>query len=558
MKKRIITLSTVTVLFAIIIVTSSFMALANVRELENTKEVLSLYNRIVSVEGYKEENLAKYEVNGNKIRFTFVDNEGEVIFDNTKDNLSNHGDREEIIKAFKEGQGSSVRYSETISSNLVYFATKVNDNLVIRSSVPVSTVGIFTSKSIRYYIIVVLIAVLLSLALSVKLVKVIIHPVKDLQRVTTKIAGGELNKRAFIYHNDEIGTLARTFNDMADQLQNKINDALDKQNKLEAILESMDGGVIAVDNENIIILINPYAKKLFGLKENIIGKNISEYIIDYELLNFVRNIPDIDTKEIKLFHPQERELRVKKAPIVSGVDGTIGIVVSVQDITDIKRLENMRSQFVTNVTHELKTPLTSIKGFAETLRYVEDSDIRNKFLNIINKEAERLTRLINDILILSDIENYSKLSTEKFYPSEIIDEVLYIVKKQAEQKSITIEFEDSFNDILVGNKDRFYQLCLNLIENSIKYSKENSSVKIVTEEIEKEFILKVEDDGIGIPAEDLPRIFERFYRVDKSRSSKGTGLGLAIVKHIVKIFNGEIFVESKLGKGTRFTIKIKK
>lgn len=533
------------------------MALANVKELERTKEILSLYNKVVSIDGYTEDSIFEYKVNGNKIRFTFVNKDGEVIFDNTAENLDNHGNREEIIKAFKVGTGSTVRYSDTLSADLVYFATKINDDLVIRSSVAVSTVGFFNLKSLSYYITVVLIAILLSLVLSIKLVKIIVHPVNDLQRVTSKIAGGELNKRAFIYHNDEIGTLARTFNNMADQLQNKINDGLDKQNKLEAILESMDSGVIAVDNENNIMLINPYSRNLFGLDGDIIGENISEYIIDYALLQFIRNIPDIDTKEIKLFHPQERELRVKKAPIISN-DGTIGIVISVQDITDIKRLENMRSQFVANVTHELKTPLTSIKGFAETLRYVEDEQIRNKFLDIINKESERLTRLINDILILSDIESHCKPSLEKFNPCEVIDEVIYIVKKQSEQKSIYISFENDFKGSLMGDRDKFYQLCLNLVENSIKYSNDNSKVNIVTKEVSGKFVLQVIDNGIGIPKSDLPRIFERFYRVDKSRSTRGTGLGLAIVKHIVKLFNGEIFVESKFGEGTKFTIKIKK
>ena len=558
MKKKIITSAIVTVLFAIIIVTSSFTALANMKELEQTKEILALYNKVVSEEGYLNTSINEYTVNGKNIRITAVNKAGEVIFDSTGKNLENHGNREEIIEAFKTGRGSSVRFSNTLATNLVYYATKINDDLVIRSSVPVSTVGILSSESLKYYVSVVLIVIILSLILSIKLVKIIVHPVNDLQRVTTKIAGGELNKRAFIYHNDEIGTLARTFNNMADQLQNKINDGLDKQNKLEAILESMESGVIAVDNESKIILINPNAKKLFGLDGDIIGENIAEYVIDHDLLQFIRGIPDIDAREIKLFHPQEKELRVKKAPIVNGSKGTIGIVVSVQDITDIKRLENMRSQFVANVTHELKTPLTSIKGFAETLRYVEDEQTRNKFLNIINKEAERLTRLINDILVLSDLESHNKLLVEKFNPNEIIDEVMYIVKKQAEQKCIDVKFNSEYLGNLNGNRDKFYQLCLNLVENSIKYSEDKSEVNIITSEQNGKFILEVIDNGIGIPIDDLPRIFERFYRVDKSRASKGTGLGLAIVKHIVKLFNGEIFVQSKLGEGTKFTVKIKK
>ena len=236
----------------------------------------------------------------------------------------------------------------------------------------------------------------------------------------------------------------------------------------------------------------------------------------------------------------------------------MGIVITVQDITDIKRLENMRSEFVANVSHELKTPLTSIKGFSETLRYVDDSETKNKFLNIIDKEAERLTNLINDILILSNIENLHKMENSNFSPKEVIENIIDIVRKQAEKSLIKIDFINDFNGEIIGSKDKFHQLALNLIENAIKYSNENGNVKIIITTNDGYFILKVIDDGIGIPKNDIPRIFERFYRVDKSRSTRGTGLGLAIVKHIVKLFNGDIIVDSKVGVGSTFTVKIKR
>lgn len=214
----------------------------------------------------------------------------------------------------------------------------------------------------------------------------------------------------------------------------------------------------------------------------------------------------------------------------------------------------MRSQFVANVSHELKTPLTSIKGFSETLRIVDDENTKNKFLDIIDKETDRLTLLIDDILILSNIENMNKLSNEKFNPNEVVEDVINMIKKEAAKKNISIEVEKKFNGLLVGDKDKFYQVVLNLTTNSIKYSNENGNVKIFTNKSKDKFVLMVKDDGIGIPKEDLPRIFERFYIVDKSRTSKSTGLGLAIVKHIVKLFNGEIFVESEVGKGSKFTV----
>lgn len=559
MKKKIITLVVITVIFALVIVTSCFIGLVNISTIKDAKETLAIYNECVVREDYKDSKLLSlYKFKDNLVRFTVINKEGEVIFDNEITKLDNHNNRQEIIDAFKNGSGSSVRYSERLSTSMVYVATKIDDNTVIRSSVPVNSIRVFTSGTLKYYIAIILLVFVLSLFLAVKLVKIIVYPINELQKVTSKIENGDLNKRAIIYNYDEIGFLAQTFNNIADQLEIRIIDSLDKKNKLEAILESMESGVIAIDNNENIILINSYSQKLFDLKEDNIGKKISDCIIDYDLINFIREIPEIGTKEIKLFHPIERELRVKKSPIINYLNNSIGIVITVQDITDIKRLENMRSEFVANVSHELKTPLTSIKGFSETLRYVDDSETKNKFLDIIDKESERLTNLINDILILSNIENIHKMESEYFNPGDVIENVLDMVKSQAYKKSIIIKYNDCFNSEILGSKDKFHQLAVNLIENAIKYSNENGVVKIDLTLEEQYFVFKVKDNGIGIPKNDIPRIFERFYRVDKSRSTRGTGLGLAIVKHIVKLFNGEISVKSKVGRGSTFTVKIKK
>lgn len=559
MKKKIITLVVITVIFALVIVTSCFIGLVNISTIKDAKETLAIYNECVAREDYKDSKLLSlYKFKDNLVRFTVINKEGEVIFDNEITKLDNHNNRQEIIDAFKNGSGSSVRYSVSLSTSMVYVATKIDDNTVIRSSVPVSNIRVFTSGTLNYYIAIILLVFVLSLFLAVKLVKIIVYPINELQKVTSKIENGDLNKRAIIYNYDEIGFLAQTFNNIADQLEIRIIDSLDKKNKLEAILESMESGVIAIDNNENIILINSYSQKLFDLKEDNIGKKISDCIIDYDLINFIREIPEIGTKEIKLFHPIERELRVKKSPIINYLNNSIGIVITVQDITDIKRLENMRSEFVANVSHELKTPLTSIKGFSETLRYVDDSETKNKFLDIIDKESERLTNLINDILILANIENIHKMESEYFNPGDVIENVLDMVKSQAYKKSIIIKYNDCFNSEILGSKDKFHQLAVNLIENAIKYSNENGIVKIDLTLEEQYFVFKVKDNGIGIPKNDIPRIFERFYRVDKSRSTRGTGLGLAIVKHIVKLFNGEISVKSKVGRGSTFTVKIKK
>ena len=222
MKKRIITSVVITVIFALIIVTSSFIVLLNINNINDAKEVLSIYNICFSKGDYTNEDLSIYKFKGNSVRFTVVNKDGDVIFDNETSILDNHKDREEIIEAFSNGTGTSVRFSKTLSVDMVYYATKINEDIVVRSSVPVNNIKIVTLGALKYYIAIVIAVFLLSLALAVKLVKIIVYPIKELEKVTAKIANGNLNKRAIIGNYDEIGLLAQTFNNMADQLETKI------------------------------------------------------------------------------------------------------------------------------------------------------------------------------------------------------------------------------------------------------------------------------------------------------------------------------------------------
>lgn len=556
MRKKILTSVIITVLFALAIVTSAFIVLFNFQELNTIKKNLKDFtNYVQNIDFDYEEVVKNYKINNVLVRCTYMDSKGNVIFDNYGENLSNHADRDEVKTAIREGEAYSTRISDTTDEKMVYYAIKLDDGSILRASLPFKTIQLVEPSNMKFYIIIILIVMVFSISLSMKLVRTIIEPVKDLENVTSRIANGDLNIRVKSMNNDEIGSLGKTFNNMADQLQSKIREVVDKQNKLESILRSMESGVIAVNSLDEVITINPYAKRIFGIRKDIVGEEISKYIKDYDINSFLNEEDDTE-KEIKLLHPVERELRIKKASIIDGID-RIGKVIAVQDISDIKRLENMRSQFVANVSHELKTPLTSIKGFAETLKYVEDDETRKKFLEIIDKEADRLSRLINDILILSKIESEVVGEEDEFLPNKIIEDVFNMVKVLAKDKDITLELDERNNDLLFGDKDRFLQLVLNIVENSIKYSNEGAYVKVLSYTEGEYYKLIVEDNGIGIPKEDIPRIFERFYRVDKARKSGGTGLGLAIVKHIVKTFNGDIKVESKLGVGTKFTIEIK-
>ncbi|MFR4996000.1 MAG: ATP-binding protein [Clostridium paraputrificum] len=556
MRKKILTSVIITVLFALIIACSSFVVLYNYQDLNSTKKSLKDFtNYIVNINGDYDDIISGYRINNTLVRCTVIDKNGNVVYDSIEKDLNSHKDRDEVIKANKYGEGYSTRISDTTGKKTVYYAEKLEDGTILRASLPFETIDIFEPTNLKVCIGIVTIVMVFSISLSMKLVRTIIEPLKNLENVTSRIAGGDLNIRVKSLSNDEIGSLGKTFNNMADQLQAKIREVVDKQNRLELILRSMESGVIAVDGDDTVITINPYAKRVFGIRRDISGEKISKYIKDYDINTFL-NEEDDSEKEVKILHPVERELRIKKASIIDGID-RIGKVIAVQDISDIKRLENMRSQFVANVSHELKTPLTSIKGFTETLKYVEDEETRKKFLDIIEKEADRLGRLINDILILSKIESDISGEEDEFLPNKVIDDVINMVRVLADNKNITIELDERNYDLLFGDKDRFLQLVLNIVENSIKYSNEGSTVKISSFTKGDNYNLIVEDNGIGIPKEDIPRIFERFYRVDKARKSGGTGLGLAIVKHIVKTFNGNIKVESVLGVGSKFIVQIK-
>lgn len=558
MKKKIITTIVITIVFALVLATTSFLTIFNVENMRHVKSNLKNYAEYIVKNNYYEDidEVTGIKLDNTTIRFTYISNDGRVIYDTLGENEENHSNRVEFKEALEKGEAYSVRNSSTNNEKLVYYAIKLENGNVLRLSVPFESVSYFNFYKLGYSFIIVVFVFVFTFVISMKLVRTIMKPLNELEEVTSRIAGGDLHIRAKAKTNDELGTLGETFNKMADQLQSKINEVMDKQNRLESIVKSMESGVIAVDLDNNIMIMNPYAKRIFGIKDDITGEKIYDYIQDFDINCFLNEDDEI-AKEIKILHPAERELKIKKAFILSGRE-KIGKVIAVQDISDIKRLENMRSQFVANVTHELKTPLTSIKGFAETLKYVEDEKTREKFLDIIDNEAERLSRLISDILVLSKIESSTTTEDEDFMPYKVIDEVISIVKNMAESKNISLIIEKSEKDIkLYGDKDKFLQLVLNLTENGIKYSNEGSTVKIRSLIKNGDYVLQVEDNGIGIPKEDIPRIFERFYRVDKSRKSGGTGLGLAIVKHIVKIFNGEINIESELNKGSTFTVTIR-
>lgn len=563
MKKKLMLYTLGIVLFSLILATAAFLIIVNYEYEGSIKSQLKSNNQFIinTLNSGTLKDTNEFLMNcykGAGIRVTYINKDGHVLTDSMADaeTLNNHNTRTEVIEARKNKTGYTIRHSDTLNKNMMYFATEFNNGFIIRSSMPMDTLHGFEESYIYYYFILLLIVILIALFTTQSLSKRLVKPIIELKDATSHISKGETDKRVEIKSTDEIGELGKTFNNMADKLEETLNDLIDKQNRLEAILKSMDSGVIAIDKNNKVIMINPYAEKIFGLTKNIIGLNLLDNIRDFELENAFKNNSD-SYREIRTLWPVERDLRIRTADIVN-VNEHIGTVAVIQDITDVKRLENMRSQFVANVSHELKTPLTSIKGFAETIKYVNDPEKREKFLNIINEEAERLTRLINDILTLSDIENSTDVLNEEVNVKNSILDVYNLMKNTAESKGIKLSAEINQEAYIYGNVDRFKQMLINLVDNAIKYSETGATVLIKEEIKEGSCKIAVKDTGVGIPKEHIPRLFERFYRVDKARSRAkgGTGLGLAIVKHIVISFNGTIEVNSEPGEGSCFIITL--
>ena len=512
--------------------------------------------------------------NTNK-RITMMDVNGQVIYDyhENPERMDNHKDRLEVQRVLHGYESSIIRYSETLEKEMMYYSIPLKENNqvvgILRLSIPLNEVNFINRNMFNSLLIASLIGIIIASIIAYRYLYYITRPVKELTRAVKDIAGGNFSRRITNLPKNEFGELGISFNEMAKQLQQSM-EALKIQNvKLETILNSMPEGIIAVDTKKNIMLINPSAKEIFLIKDNekISGKNILENIRNNQIYKIIHHIliNDKDNPmEIEIDSSKKKILRISSSPIryIAKHERIKGVILIIEDITQLRKLENVRKDFVANVSHELKTPITSIRGFIETLKSgeVEDENIQKRFLDIIDFESERLIRLIEDILILSDLENNLKsTTTDKIEIKEALNEIISIMTQLAMKKNIIIT-SDIQNGMLplFFAKDKFKQMIINLIDNAIKYTPEGGKIKINAYQNNNQVEIEIKDTGIGIPKEDIPRLFERFYRVDKdrSRSAGGTGLGLAIVKHILELMNGKIKVESELGKGSSFILSI--
>ncbi|OAT81786.1 two-component system histidine kinase PnpS [Desulfotomaculum copahuensis] len=410
------------------------------------------------------------------------------------------------------------------------------------------------------------VALLLSVVLAWLLYRRVVAPLSEINETAREMARGRLDRELHLYSRDEIGQLANSVNEMARQLRRTINQITEEKDRARAILNSMADGVIALDRQGQVLLVNPVVEEIFNIKqEDCQGKNILGVIRNFDLellLERALKTQQPLTREIKIIAPEPRIFRLHATPLEEADREKGGVVVLLRDVTERKKLDDMRSEFVANVSHELRTPLTSIRGFLETLLdgALDDRETARHFLEIMSAETERLTRLIDDLLDLSKIEE--RRVVHRWQPVDMIDvisRVLSMFRPQAREKNITLLSRlPSGLPVVQGDPDMLAQVLINLVDNALKYTPGGGQVTVSAAAADGRLEVSVADTGVGIPAESLPRIFERFYRVDKARSRElgGIGIGLAIVKHIIRAHGGKIQVESTPGRGSVFSFTL--
>ena len=507
-------------------------------------------------------------------RITVIDSEGIVLTDSDEDpsKMENHKNRPEIKTALSNQTGQSIRFSETIKIDMMYVAIPVvKDNeisQVIRLSLPLVEVKEKMASIYKIIIYSILIGGLISIGLGALVGRHFSSPLSEMKSFAQRIIQGDFSKKVRIRTKDEVGQLAKSLNEMSDQLEQKIRAIIKDKNEMEAILSSMEEGVIVIDkNENTILLNSSLASMLELRSEESMGRPFWEIIPSDEINSILKRAlekKDSFLSQVLILKHEPRNIQIQTASITDQHKKLLGIVGVFHDITNLKKLEKVRSEFLANVSHELITPITSIVGSVETLKdgAIDDPKKRDDFLDIIDSHSQRLANLVNDILSLTQIESHEiKMSFQPVSIKEIINNVwtLYKNKAESEKRSFEINIPSELSPVW-ADPEWITLAFSNLVDNAIKFTKPKDQIKVRAEEVKNFVRIDVSDTGIGIEEEHFPRIFERFYRVDKARSREmgGTGLGLAIVKHIVQANKGKITVKSQLSKGTTFSVFLPK
>jgi two-component system phosphate regulon sensor histidine kinase PhoR len=515
-------------------------------------------------------------------RVTIIDSHGQVLADSATDStkMENHANRPEVEQAMTEGRGQAVHHSVTLDRELVYQAVRYQGNggesIIIRLAVPLSDIDLSVTELRRRLLIASIVMLVIGAIASFGFARMFAARIERLKDFSQRIAEGNFRPLLREGPRDELSDLADSMNQTAARLDLEIRMLSGERNRSSAILRSMVEGVAVIDAEERLVFYNRAFSEIFGVQPSTAdGRPLIEAVRNAELVGLIRKAlrgeeglqSDISMGIVQVQSFSVTAAAVKALDTPIGRDASVaakpsGAVVVLHDVTELRRLERVRQDFVANVSHEFKTPLTAIQGFAETLLSgaLDDPTNNRRFLDIIRNHAIRLARLTNDLLKLARIEA-GKLEVE-FFPvglMELIEGCAETTLLKASRKQITLEIEVPPGlPPVQGDAGLLRDVLQNLLDNAIQYTPECGNIHVTAETKGREAIITVSDTGIGIPASDKERIFERFYRVDaaRSREAGGTGLGLSIAKHIVEAHGGRLWVDSVMGEGSKFSFSI--
>ena len=501
-------------------------------------------------------------------RVTVIGADGAVLAESDRESvreMENHAGRPEVRQALAGTVGSDVRRSTTLGRDLLYVAVPLEregrPRAVLRLALPTHDVDEARALVRRTVIGGALLAVGVALVIGLFVSRRVTRPLRGMEAAARRMAQGDLGQSVPVTGSDEIAALGDALNRTAVSLREKIERLGDEQAKVRTILDGMTEGVVALDDRGRLLLLNPAARMTFGVESVAAeGRPFLEVIRQKGLLDLVEEVRSSSApvrRELELGFPVNRVVAARAAPLGLGGEAA-GVLLVLHDVTELRRLERVRSEFVANVSHELRTPLTCIKGYLETLLdgALDDPAHARRFLEVAGTHTERLDRLIDDLLELSNIESGRvTLVPMRLDLGDVVTGVAAMFERRTAQNHQTLDRAVPSGLAVRADRDRLVQILVNLVDNAVKFTPEGGQVRIEAEPTpgpERRVEVRVRDTGIGIPSTDLPRITERFYRVDKTRSQEagGTGLGLAIVKHLVQGHGGELRIESALGHGT--------
>ena len=513
------------------------------------------------------DQLAKKEGQEINARITIIAQDGTVLGDTWEDPaaMENHASRPEIIAALSaEERGESIRYSSTTGQNMMYIAVPVSgeDGIsgIVRTALPLTTVEETVNKTRASSVWAMVIGALLIILMTFFITRMITRPVRRMTRAVQTITAGELGGHINVYTDDELGQLGHAFNKMSRSLEEKVTAISDEKSKLSTILSGITDGIIMTNERGNILLANTAAEKLFDCpEEKMLNHSLIEIVHNYEIEEIMKNsIKTLQEQSAQIESLTGKFLQVIAAPLTTST--LSGALIMIHDLTQIRSLQTMRQEFLGNVSHELRTPLTTIKAIVETLQdgATEDKEVAQDFLNRVNNEIDGMTQMVLELIELSRIETGTiKLKLEQVNLNSLAREVIQRFTPLAERKGITLSANLTENlPPVTTDKARIQQVITNIIHNGIKFTPEGGTVTIRTAVNTNAVLFSVTDTGIGISQEDLPHVFERFFKADRSRSSSGTGIGLAIAKHTINAHGGQIQVQSKEGKGSTFTFSL--